>query len=75
MSSKKLDLGSTLRTRKKKDVKKIERVVEAVHNEPTKRITFDVPQSMHIKIKQMAIGRGMTIREFLTGHLNDTLDL
>ena len=69
------DLGATLRSKKKapKDVKKIERIVEAVHTEQTKRLTLEVPLSLHATIKGRAAADGVSIKEFITGLIQDNI--
>ncbi|MEM9990401.1 MAG: hypothetical protein AAF738_01490 [Bacteroidota bacterium] len=70
-----LDLGATLKNKKKapKDVRKIERAVAAVHTEPTKRLTLEVSLSLHAKIKAYAAAEGSSIKEFVTGLIQDKM--
>ena len=71
-----LDLGSTLKKSKKsKDIRQIEKVVEAVHSERTKRLIIEMPESMHNKIKAKAATMGLTMKELVTNMINDSLNL
>ena len=70
------DLSSTLRKKsKKKDIKHIEKVVEAVHSEKVKRLIIEMPESMHKKIKTKASSMGLTMKEFVTGLIKDQIDV
>ena len=72
-----VNLGSTLRNKKKpqKDVKKTERIVEAVHTEKNKRLTLEVPLSLHAKIKTLAAQEGTSIKEYVTNLLKDNIQV
>ena len=70
------DLGSTLRKkRKKKDVAHIEKVVDAVHSEKVKRLIIEMPESMHVKIKTRASSMGLTMKAFITGLIEDEMNM
>lgn len=74
MSKNKIDLGSTLRSsKKKKDVKKIERIVESVHEEKIKRLIVEVPESLHQRVKLNAYQKGMTMKEYIISLLQDDM--
>jgi len=71
-----LDLGSTLKKGKKsKDIRKIEKVVQAVHSERKKRLIIEMPESMHNQIKAKAATMGLTMKELVTNMINDSLNL
>lgn len=72
---------------KKKETPKIEEVVSAIHKEaipmdessdlekePVKRITLDLPASLHTKLKMRAVQEQITIRSFVIDILEQILD-
>ncbi|HMR42181.1 MAG TPA: hypothetical protein PKC40_00030 [Saprospiraceae bacterium] len=73
---------------KKKETPKIEEVVSAIHKEaateksemeeenkePVKRITLDLPASLHTKLKIRAVQEQITIRSFVIDILEQILD-
>lgn len=74
--SKKIGLTSTLRSKSKpkKDIKEIEKIVSVVHSERVKRLIIEMPESMHIKIKTIAAEKGITMKNFVTELLEDAID-
>ena len=75
---KNINLSSTLKKKNaktQKDVQKIERIVEAVHEEKTKRLTLEVRQSLHTKIKSLAAEQGISIKEYMTNLIEDSISL
>lgn len=75
-NSKKIGLTNTLRSKSKpkKDMKEIDKIVSAVHNERIKRLIIEMPESMHIKIKTIAAKKGETMKNFVTELLEDAIN-
>lgn len=49
-----------------------ERLLEAVRQpeaEPVKRVNFEVPESLHRKLKLLAAREGLSIRDYLTAFI------
>ncbi len=48
-----------------KQVKSADEAIRAIHGDKTKRITLDIPLSLHAKIKMRCFEHGITMKEFL----------